>query len=120
MRTESKKLLFDIVQAGRAIQQFNPGGAVADYSANPMRRAATERMFEIVGEAMVRLRDTDAATFNRISEPNAIIGFRNRLIHGYDMVDDELVCRTIAEKLPQLLQEVDALLAEPESPQTEP
>lgn len=44
MRAGSKKLLFDIARAARAIAEFNPSGSLADYSANPMRRAATERV----------------------------------------------------------------------------
>jgi len=34
------------------------------------------------------------------------------LIHGYDAVDDAITWRIIREKLPTLLSEVDALLAE--------
>lgn len=82
MRTESKKLLFDVVDACRAIEEFNPGGTLADHSGDRMRRAATERMFEIIGEAMARLRRTDPETLDRLTEASAIIGFRNRLIHG--------------------------------------
>lgn len=119
MRTESKKLLFDIATACRAIQGFNAGGSVGDYSADEMRRAATERMFEIIGEAMMRLREKDPATCNRIGEAYAIVGFRNRLIHGYDLVDDEVVWNIIRDKVPRLLHEVDALLQEPESPHNE-
>lgn len=52
MRTESKKLLFDIARACRSIQEFNAGGSLVEYSADAMRRAATERMFEIIGEAV--------------------------------------------------------------------
>lgn len=119
MRTESKKLLFDIARACRAIQEFNTGGSVVEYSADAMRRAATERMFEIIGEAIGKLRERDSATCHRISEAHAIAAFRNRVIHGYDLVDDEVVWNIIQEKVPRLLEEVDGLLREPESPPTE-
>ena len=118
MKTEAKKLLLDIVEACQAIQQFNPGGSLADYSANAMRRAATERKFEVIGEAIVRLRELDAPVLAKIGEAPAIIGFRNRLIHGYDSVDDEIVWRVIQEKLPLLLQQAEALLAQPDLPKS--
>ncbi len=51
MRTQSKKLLFDIRQACREVEGFNEGVTLADYATSTMRRAATERMFEIMGEA---------------------------------------------------------------------
>lgn len=76
MRTESKKLLFDILQACREIEGFNAGITLADYSANTMRRAATERMFEIIGEAMVRLRDTDEENFQKKAAAHSVIGLR--------------------------------------------
>ncbi len=110
MRTESKKLLSDVLTAARAIQEFNAGKSPADYQSNLMQRAATEREFEIIGEAMTRLRDTDAPILSQISEANLIIAFRNRLIHGYDTVDDEIVWEVIQHKLPTLIAEVESLL----------
>ena len=48
-------------------------------------------------------------------ESHAIIGFRNRVIHGYDLVDHEVVWSIIRDRVPPLLRTVDALLQEPES-----
>ena len=110
MRAQSKKLLFDILQACREVEGFNEGIAFADYSASTMRRRATERMFEIMGEAMTRLRESDPEVLGAITDGHAIIGFRNRLIHGYDAVDDEIVWRIIQEKTPLLSREVRVLL----------
>jgi uncharacterized protein with HEPN domain len=50
-----------------------------------------------------------------LSEHERIVAFRHVLIHGYDLVDDELVWDTIRTKLPVLLSEVEELL-KPESP----
>jgi uncharacterized protein with HEPN domain len=61
---------------------------------------------------MTRLRSVDNDTLERISERAAIIGFRNRLIHGYDLVDDEIVWKIVREKMPILSREVQALLEE--------
>ena len=91
MHTHTKKLLFDILRACLEVERFTAGITLSEYSASTMRRAATERMFEIMGEAMTRLRDTDREIFMRVPGAHGIIGFRNRLIHGYDAVDDEIV-----------------------------
>lgn len=64
-----------------------------------MLRSACERQLEIIGEAMTRLRDSHPAVFERISNGRSIIGFRNRLIHGYDTVDEEIVWDVIQTKL---------------------
>jgi uncharacterized protein with HEPN domain len=44
-----------------------------------------------------------------------IIGFRNVLAHGYDVVRDETVWEAITHELPVLASEASALLSELES-----
>jgi len=75
-----------------------------------MLRAAVERQFEIIGEALRRLLADDPATGARISEHARIIAFRNILAHGYADVDDRIVWGLVESKLNALLAEVDALL----------
>lgn len=86
------------------------GKTLADYSSDRLLRQAVERNLEIVGEAVGRLRRDDPNTASRLSEHERIVAFRNILIRGYDLVDDELVWETIQTKLPILLSEVDELL----------
>ena len=73
-------------------------------------RAAVEREFEIIGEALAQLAKLDRELVNRISQHRTIIDFRNILIHGYAEVDDRLVWDVLETKLPTLRREVDALL----------
>lgn len=110
MRIESRKLLLDVEAAGRAIQQFTEGADFSAYERSELLRAATERKFEIIGEALGSHRDTDVDVFTRISEGNAIVAFRHRIIHGYDTVDDEIVWEAVQNRLPLLLREVHTLL----------
>jgi len=76
-----------------------------------MLRAAVEREFEIIGEALARLAKQDEGLASRIGEHRRIIAFRNILIHGYADVDDRLVWDIVETKLPALRREVAALLA---------
>jgi uncharacterized protein with HEPN domain len=112
MRLEAKKLLFDIVAACDEIERFTAAKTLDDYLASEMLRAAVERKFEIVGEALVRLREKDSATFARISASQQAIAFRNRLIHGYDVVDHGTVWSTIKSDLLELRNETKRLLSE--------
>ena len=75
-----------------------------------MCRAAVERKFEVIGEACMRLRDRFPKPFSHIASGPQIIGFRNRLIHGYDNVDDAIVWDIVTRKLPSLATEVEALI----------
>jgi uncharacterized protein with HEPN domain len=82
MRLEIRKYLFDIVEAANGIEHYNSGLEHHDYLNNGMVRAATERKFEIVGEALSRIDRIDATVLERVSEYQRIIGFRNVIAHG--------------------------------------
>jgi uncharacterized protein with HEPN domain len=56
-----------------------------------MLRAAVERKFEIIGEALGQFAKRDTSTAARIGEHRRIVAFRNILVHGYADVDDRLV-----------------------------
>jgi uncharacterized protein with HEPN domain len=73
-----------------------------------MLRRAIEREFEIMGEAMSRMEKI--APEIEISAKKHIIGMRNRVIHGYDKIDDGIVWATIVKHLPVLKIEVENLL----------
>ncbi len=110
MRLESKKYLFDILQAAKRIHEFCEGKSFADYEAEALLRSAVERQFEIIGEALRRLGGDDPATAAKITEGARIVAFRNILIHGYAQVDDRIVWGVLETKLPTLASEVEALL----------
>ncbi|MCL6535584.1 MAG: DUF86 domain-containing protein [Armatimonadetes bacterium] len=110
MRRRVAGLLYDILLAGERIQQFVAGASLETYTANPLVRSAVERQFEIIGEALVRLRRHAPEIFAQIPEARRIVGFRNVLAHGYDVVDDTVVWQAVHEHLPQLLDVVRSLL----------
>lgn len=78
------------------------------YSESKMLRRAVEREFEIIGEALNRIDAIDDDI--PISNKRQIIGMRNRVIHGYDAIDDSIIWGTIIKHLPVLKQEVEDLL----------
>ena len=56
MRSDSRQFLYDIATAAKAIREFSHGRTLPDYENDLMLRSACERQFEIIGEAMTRLR----------------------------------------------------------------
>lgn len=91
MRPESRKLLWDALQAAEKISRFTKGESFDDYELEEVLRSAVERQFEIIGEALDQLRIADPPTASGISELPRIVAFRNILIHGYASIDDRLV-----------------------------
>jgi uncharacterized protein with HEPN domain len=112
MRAEVRKLLFDVQDAAASIRQRCAGQTFDGYAADRWFRRAVEREFEIIGEALNRLARTAPEVAARITAARRIVDFRNRIIHGYDSVDDLIVWRTVESHLPLLLEEVEGLFGE--------
>jgi uncharacterized protein with HEPN domain len=110
MLPESSKLLLDIQQALEDIKAFTAGLDLEAYKADTKCRAAVERKFEVAGEACVRLRDRFPDIYGSLHDAPRLVGFRNRIIHGYDDVDDTIVWEVATTKLQSLRKQVSALL----------
>jgi uncharacterized protein with HEPN domain len=109
MDLEIKKYLFDIQESIDSIEKYLGGKRdFKVYVADKMLRRAVEREFEIIGEAMSRIEKLDS-TLN-ISSKRQIISMRNRVIHGYDKIDNEIIWGTIVRHLPTLKIEIQDLL----------
>ena len=114
MRLETRKYLFDIQQAADSIAAFCAGKTFELYRADELLRAAVERKFGIIGEALARLGKDDPDTAALIPDQAKIIAFRNIIIHGYASVDDRIVWGVIEGDLPSLRSVVETLLKQPE------
>jgi len=82
------KHLYDAREAARAIFRFVRGKMLDDYERDALLRSGVERKFEIIGEALNRVRQDDPAILDQIREHRSIVSLRNILVHGYDSIDD--------------------------------
>ena len=110
MKTMLKKHLLDALNACRAIQDFVTDRTWEEYEQSLMLRSAIERQFEIIGEALNRAEEVDPELALLVPDVRRIIGLRNRIIHGYDSVDDELLWQTIHKHVPSLAQRLAELM----------
>jgi uncharacterized protein with HEPN domain len=109
MNSEIQKFLFDIQVSIDSIETYLGGKRDFNiYKTNKMLRRAVEREFEIIGEALNQIEKIDSNV--EISSKKQIIGMRNRVIHGYDKIDDEIVWGTIVRHLPVLKIEISKLI----------
>jgi uncharacterized protein with HEPN domain len=109
MQRDVEKHLLDILDASHDVREFVGGISFDDYHANKLVKAAVERKFEIIGEALNRIARLSPETAAAIREYDKIIAFRNVVIHGYDVVSDPLVWDVIEQKLPLLIEDVKKL-----------
>jgi uncharacterized protein with HEPN domain len=108
MTDKARKYLFDILESAESIEKYIENIDFFQYRKNKMVRRAVEREFEIIGEATNALLKNNKDI--KITSAERIIGMRNRVIHGYDKIDDEIVWGIIKRHLPLLKKEVKELL----------
>ena len=101
--------LYDIEAAISAIEAFTAGRSFTDYEQDLMLRSAVERQFGIIGEALAQVRRRDPDLAAGIRDNQAIIDFRNVLIHEYQRVRDTTVWGVIQDGLPDLRRDIEAL-----------
>ena len=112
MADELLKHLYDIREATAAIFRFIRGKTFDDYEQDELLRSGIERKFEILGEALNRIRRDDPTLLDKIREHRTIVSFRNILAHGYDSIDNRIVWGIIEEDLGKLLEDVERLIEE--------
>lgn len=110
MNLEAQKRLRDIADACAAAARFTAGKNFSDYESDEMLRAAVERKLSVIGEAFNQLEAVDASVTQSFPELRKIVGMRNRIVHGYDSVDEELVWDVAKNKLPALQKQAEKLL----------
>jgi len=99
-------LLADILAAADYMQQRAAGLSRDQYLAHEDLQVIFERKFEIIGEALSRLRKNEPVLFGSIRHAAAAVDFRNVLIHGYASIDHEVVWATFTDWLPDLVNDV--------------
>ena len=91
--------------------EFTAGVTWPAYAGDKMRRSAVERQLEILGEACARLSKLEPSLINSTTNLKLAIDLRNRIIHGYDSVDDEIVYLTVKQDLGDLKTDLSRLLS---------
>jgi uncharacterized protein with HEPN domain len=120
MRREPAAFLWDIREAANRIREFVGGLDFDAFAGNALVRSAVERQFEIIGEALNQLSKVAPQATGQIPEARRIIAFRNILIHGYAVLDHQIVWRVIHDHLPPLMVAVERLLNSEPPPQAAP
>lgn len=90
---------------------LSAGRSRSDLDSDRIFSLALVKLVEIVGEAARRVsvdRQADLASIPW----SQIIATRNRLVHGYDAVDLDILWRIAADELPVLLQHLETALEE--------
>lgn len=101
--------LLDIVQAARLILQFSGETDSADFRTNLLVQSAILHQFLVLGEATKRVSDDFKARHPDLPW-RQMARMRDRLIHGYHIVNLSLVWETASRDIPALLARLEPLL----------
>ena len=112
MDNHIKACLYDILNAIKEIDGFfaNSTPVYEIYHYDTKTKRAVERNIEIIGEAMNRILNINPDI--SITYARNIVDTRNRIIHGYDSVSDEIIWGIVVNYLPVLHEEVCSLIGE--------
>ena len=109
MTIKEKKYLSDMMRAIILIESFTANTrSYMEYTVDLKTQSAVERQLAIIGEALNQYdKQPERISLNNTRK---IVGFRNRIIHAYDSLDDTLVWAIVVNHLPALKSEVKTLL----------
>ena len=101
--------LKDIEQSIEEIKSFLPEKRdFFEFQKDLKTRKAVERNIEIIGEAMDRILKEEPRF--PITDSRKIVDTRNRIIHGYDTVSEDIIWLIVHRNLPVLEAQVKQLL----------
>lgn len=86
------------------------GKTRADLDTDRLLNLALVRLLEIIGEAANRVPKEEQTRHPQIPWPQ-IVSLRNRLIHGYDSVDFDILWQIVAQDLPPLIAILETIVS---------
>lgn len=110
MTRETAKLLHDALKRCRMMALVLAGLDLEIYEQALEPKLATERLLEIIGEALHKARILDPGLEQAIPEIHQVIGMRHRLAHNYDDIEDALIWDTAVNDVPALQLKLVAAL----------
>ncbi len=102
-------ILRQMLDHAREATDLAKGHTRADLDSDRLLNLALQRLLEIVGEAANRMPKDDRDRCPEIPWTE-IVALRNRLIHGYDVVDLDILWQITSQDLPSLVARLETLL----------
>ena len=108
-RHEDETRLGHMLDHAREAVALVKGRARTDLDKDRLLNLGLVRLVEIVGEAANRVSKERQRQEENIPWPE-IVGMRNRIVHGYDDVDFDILWAVIRDDLPPLIKQLERTL----------
>ncbi|HQV92896.1 MAG TPA: DUF86 domain-containing protein [Anaerolineales bacterium] len=101
--------IYDMMESAQAILGYMAGKTWVEFSKDALLQDAVVRRLEIIGEAAGRVSAETQKKYSYIPWM-AMRGTRNRVIHGYDSVQLDIIWDIVQDDLPGLISELKKII----------
>jgi uncharacterized protein with HEPN domain len=103
-----KVILADILESINKIENYVEGITYEQFMQDDKTKDAVVRNLEIIGESANQIPKNIRQKFSDVPWPQ-IIGLRNRMIHGYFVVDYRIVWEIVKKDIPLLKRKIELI-----------
>jgi uncharacterized protein with HEPN domain len=108
MQVKDRARLLHMFEAARNVERFSSRKTIERFYEDEILRLALTTLFQNIGEAARKISDEFKVEHPEFKWDD-IIGFRHRLVHGYDVIDFDIMWGIIQNDIPELLQHLKKL-----------
>jgi uncharacterized protein with HEPN domain len=109
-KSEARDPLEAVLRAGRRIIEWSADVNEHRLWGDKQKRAAVERQFEVIAEALSRLLAIDEQTWHRVEDAGTATRLGEAIRRDYDAIDYGILWRATRNELPRMLQTVEDML----------
>lgn len=110
MNDRTAKRLLDALTACRQIEAITSGFDLQAYLHDEVVRLASERLLEVVGEALNVASRDEPELLNSIPDIAFAVGLRNKIAHDYDDISNEIIWDTITHDIPAMRLQIEVVM----------
>ena len=110
MKNEDLVRLHHMLDSSKAILSFLKGRKRRGLDTDRMLSSAVLREFEIIGEAAGKISQKTKSRFSELPWKQ-MIGMRNRLIHAYFDISNDIIWKTAKELLPSFCSQLEEIIS---------
>ncbi len=108
-KRDNRLYLEDILECINKIENYTSNFTYEEFIKDSKTVDATVRNLEIIGEAVSKINESIKKKYSDIPWAE-IIGFRNKVIHGYFTIDLEIVWEIVSHDLKELKPKIEYIL----------
>ncbi len=92
------------------VRELTIGKSRQDLDTDWVRTLALVRLLEVIGEAANRVPAAEQSLRPQVPW-SQLVGLRNRLIHGYDSIDLDILYQIVSSDIPPLIQILETIVS---------